>query len=78
MLQREIPEHVNIAVATAANAAKVPVFQDMGGADRPISDELLAMLTLVSPNLSELERMTGMPTGTEEEILQAARSIQAR
>jgi len=78
LLQREIPEHVNVAVATAANAAKVPVFQDMGGADRPISDELLKMLALVSPNLSELERMTGMPTSTEEEILQAARSIQAR
>ena len=42
LLQREIPEHVNVALAKAAAAARVPVLQDVGGEDRPISDEQLA------------------------------------
>ncbi len=38
MLQREIPEYVNEALAAAAHKAGVTVFQDVGGDDRPISD----------------------------------------
>ena len=34
MLQREVPEHVNAAVAAAAASAGVPVLQDVGGEDR--------------------------------------------
>ena len=34
MLQREVPEHVNAAVAVAAASAGVPVLQDVGGEDR--------------------------------------------
>lgn len=72
LLQREIPESVNIEVAKIAQAAGVPVVLDVGGEEGAISDELLGALTVVSPNETELARITGMPTGNEAEIVQAA------
>lgn len=39
--------------------------------------ELLPLVTLVTPNLPELETLTGLPTGTEKERLQAARTLAA-
>lgn len=78
LLQREVPEHVNEAYAAAAHALGVPVIQDVGGEDRPISDSLLALLDFLSPNESELARLTGLPTDTEADVIAAARSLTAR
>ena len=78
LLQREIPEHVNEALAKAAQEHNVPVMQDIGGEDRSISDAMLRCCTYVSPNKPELERLTGMPVGTEEQVIAAARSLQSR
>jgi len=78
MLQREIPEHVNVFVAEVAASLGIPLFQDAGGADRPISDSLLAQVTFITPNLSELARLTGLPTDTDDNIVKAARSLQGR
>ncbi|GAX73589.1 hypothetical protein CEUSTIGMA_g1040.t1 [Chlamydomonas eustigma] len=79
MLQREIPEEVNEAVAEAAKAEGVLVLQDVGGEDRLISDKLLNLVDFLCPNESELQRMTGgMPTHTEGLVIEAARSLQAR
>src|SRR5262245_50448802 len=39
--------------------------------------ELLPLATLVTPNLPELEALTGLATGTEEERLAAARALAA-
>ncbi|KAK3249876.1 hypothetical protein CYMTET_40717 [Cymbomonas tetramitiformis] len=78
LLQREIPERVNLLAAAAAHAANVPVFQDIGGEDRSISDEMLALVTFVSPNLSELQRLTGLPADTDAEVLAAAAMLQRR
>lgn len=75
MLQREIPEHVNLAVATAASKAGIPIVQDVGGADRPISKEILKLVDFLAPNESELQRLTNMPTSTEEQVLAAAREL---
>jgi len=72
LLQREIPEAVNIEVAKIAQAAGVPVVLDVGGQEGEISPELLARLTVVSPNETELARITGMPTDTEAQIGAAA------
>ena len=58
LLQREVPEEVNEALAAAAHRAGVPVLQDAGGDDRPISDALLRLLTYICPNESELGRHT--------------------
>lgn len=72
LLQREIPDSVNIQVAKAARSAGVPVILDAGGVDSPIPAELLKYLDILSPNESELARLTGMPTESFEQISQAA------
>ncbi|GAB4822855.1 hypothetical protein N2152v2_009901 [Parachlorella kessleri] len=78
LLQREVPEHVNEAVAAAAAAAGVPVLQDVGGEDRPLSDALLSHIDYLAPNESELGRLTGLPTATQAQALTAAASLTAR
>eukprot|EP00879_Flechtneria_rotunda_P013469 GHRR01014063.1.p1 GENE.GHRR01014063.1~~GHRR01014063.1.p1 ORF type:complete len:365 (+),score=170.54 GHRR01014063.1:1194-2288(+) len=76
LLQREIPEFVNLQVAKAAAAAGVPVVLDAGGMDAPIADELLQHLTVISPNETELQRLTGLPVSSEQQLLAAAASLQ--
>lgn len=75
MLQREVPEDVNLAVAEAAVAAGVPVLLDVGGEDRPITDKMLRLVDYLAPNESELQRLTGMPTSNEEQVIAAATSL---
>lgn len=78
LLQREVPETVNLAAAQAAAAAGVPVVLDAGGADAPLPAAILPLLAVLSPNETELARLTGMPTGDEAEVLAAARALQAQ
>jgi len=78
LLQREIPEQINEIVAKLAHEAGVPVMQDVGGEDRPISDSLLKILTYISPNLTELRRLTMQAVETDDDIIKAAKSLQAR
>lgn len=80
LLQREIPEFVNEYLAKMAFNAGVPIFQDIGGEDRSIRNEHLAMVDFISPNLSELQRLVGATEPLEDDasIIEAARSLQAR
>jgi ribokinase len=78
LLQREIPDSVNLAAARAARTAGVPVVLDCGGDDTPLPTELLALIDVVSPNESELARLTGLPTEDDDAVLAAARWLQAR
>jgi ribokinase len=78
LLQREVPEAVNLAAAEAAHAAGVPVVLDAGGAEGPLPAALLRLLTVLSPNETELARLTDLPTGTDDEVLTAARQLQAQ
>jgi ribokinase len=71
LLQREIPDFVNLQVAKAARSAGVPVILDAGGVDAAIPAELLKFVDILSPNESELARLTNMPTETFEQITQA-------
>ncbi|MCL7043617.1 hypothetical protein MKW94_019173 [Papaver nudicaule] len=71
LLQREIPDSVNIQVAKAARSAGVPVILDTGGMEGPIPVELLTHVDILSPNETELARLTGMPTESFEQISQA-------
>lgn len=71
LLQREIPDSVNIQVAKAARSAGIPVILDAGGMDAPLPPELLSFVDILSPNESELSRLTGMPTETFEQINKA-------
>ena len=75
MLQREVPEEVNLAIAEAAVAAGVPVLLDIGGEDRPITDKMLRLVDYLCPNESELQRLTEMPTATEEQVITAAKTL---
>ncbi|PNH07921.1 Ribokinase [Tetrabaena socialis] len=77
LLQREIPESVNLEVALLAKAAGVPVFLDAGGVEGPIAPALLACLDVLSPNETELARLTGLPTEGEEQVRAAAESLMA-
>ncbi|KAJ8767814.1 hypothetical protein K2173_020754 [Erythroxylum novogranatense] len=72
LLQREIPDSVNIQVAKAAKSAGVMVILDAGGMDAPLPEELLNAVDMFSPNETELGRITGMPTEGYEQISQAA------
>ena len=76
MLQREIPEAVNLIAARAARAAGVPVILDLGGEDSPLSPELLDNISILSPNENELQRITSMPTDTDTQAVEAARALQ--
>ena len=78
MLQMEVPQYVNEIVAQAAHEAGIPVFQDVGGADNELTRAHLQKCTFLSPNLSELKRLTKLDTGSDEDILKAAKSLQAR
>lgn len=78
LLQREIPEAVNIEVAKLASSAGVTVVLDCGGADADVDPELLKHLTIISPNESELANLTGMPTENKEQVEAAARKVQEK
>lgn len=72
LLQREIPEDVNLRVAQVCRQHGIPVFLDAGGMATPISEELLPLLSVISPNETELARLTGMETDQEERVREAA------
>ena len=75
LLQQEVPEAVNEEVAAVAAAASVAVFLDVGGEERPISDEMLRRVDFLTPNLTELARLTGMSVDTECEVTVAAENL---
>jgi sugar/nucleoside kinase (ribokinase family) len=77
LLQREVPEAVNVAFARAAAVAGVPVLLDAGGEDSPLGPPLIGLVDYVAPNELELLRLTGLPTGTRSEALAAARALRA-
>jgi len=53
----------------------VPVVLDVGGVEGPIWDELLRCLAVLSPNETELQRVTDLPTGNMDEIKAAAQLL---
>uniref|UniRef100_A0A1D1Z2G5 Ribokinase n=1 Tax=Anthurium amnicola TaxID=1678845 RepID=A0A1D1Z2G5_9ARAE len=71
LLQREIPDWVNIQVAEAAKSAGVPVILDAGGMEGPIPVDLLNLVDIFSPNETELARLTGLPTETFGQLSEA-------
>ncbi|ONK68573.1 uncharacterized protein A4U43_C05F13480 [Asparagus officinalis] len=68
LLQREVPDRVNVLAARAAKKSGVPVILDVGGVESPIPKELMDCVDILSPNETELARLTGMPTESFEEI----------
>eukprot|EP00823_Brevimastigomonas_motovehiculus_P004253 TRINITY_DN2747_c0_g1_i1.p1 TRINITY_DN2747_c0_g1~~TRINITY_DN2747_c0_g1_i1.p1 ORF type:complete len:342 (-),score=79.32 TRINITY_DN2747_c0_g1_i1:66-1064(-) len=79
LLQREIPDYINEQVAAEAYKAHIPVFLDMGGHDLPLSTAILPHLFCISPNETELARLTnGMKTESTEECIAAMKVVQER
>lgn len=56
----------------------MPVFLDAGGVDAPLAPQLLAAVSVLSPNETELARLSGQPTGTMEQVQAAAQALQAQ
>lgn len=78
LLQREVPDRVNLAAAAAAKAAGVPIVVDAGGVDAPIPAALLEAADYLCPNESELARLTRMPTSTDDEAVAAGLELVAQ
>ncbi len=83
MLQREVPEHVNVAAARLAHALGTPVFMDVGGTDAPLDPALLPYLTVIAPNESELTFISGVKTERGGKlqmglVRQAVRTLKAK
>ena len=78
MLQCEIPAHVNECAGRVAATKHIPVFQDMGGEDRALSGEHMQNCAIISPNESELRRLTNRTVETDEEVVMAAKALQAQ
>ncbi|KAL6006371.1 hypothetical protein ACLOJK_037322 [Asimina triloba] len=55
-----------------ARSAAVPVILDAGGMEGDIPEELLNSVDILSPNETELARLTGLPTETFEQVTEAA------
>ena len=83
MLQREIPEKVNLLVATYCRHflkqfGTVNVVLDGGGEDRPISSEMLELCDYIMPNEIELRRLVksfNNSASTYDEILSSTDSL---
>ena len=58
-----------------ASAAGVPVILDAGGVDTVLPQEILPHLSILSPNESELSRITGVNVTSEAEAERAARQL---
>lgn len=75
-MQREIPEAVNIEAAKVAKANNAITILDIGGADSPLSDDLLKLLDYVSPNQTELQRLAAaIPGGPEANMTEEEKKM---
>ena len=45
-----MPEYVNVVAARTAKEAGTLVILDVGGRDEPLSEELLSLIDIISPN----------------------------
>ena len=80
MLQREVPERVNVIAATVAREIGVrTIVLDAGGSFDAADEALLALVDYVAPNESELAGMAGMRveevSSGDEAVVKAARIV---
>ncbi|CAI5515146.1 unnamed protein product [Closterium sp. Naga37s-1] len=78
LLQRELPDDVNAEAAELAGAAGVPVVVDMGGMDGPLPDVMVRRVAVMSPNETELSRLTGLPVSSIPDAEKAALTLLAK
>lgn len=59
MLQREVPDDVNLYAVKLAKELGVEVIFDVGGSDAEFKNDLIHYIDIISPNETELERILG-------------------
>jgi len=67
-MQREVPENINIQACKIAKNHRALTVLDVGGVDKPITNELLSLLDIISPNKTELKRICGKELDFSDEI----------
>lgn len=77
MCQLENPQDVIVAGLRLASKHGCTIILDPAPA-RALEDDVLALCDYITPNETELEILTGMPVGTIEEAVCAARTLIAR
>jgi ribokinase len=77
VLQREIPEEINVKACKIAKESGVKIILDMGGADTPLTTELLSLLDIISPNKTELRRILNREINTKDkdELIKAVEEM---
>jgi ribokinase len=68
LLQREVPEFVNLMLAERAHHNGITVLQDIGGEDRDMSNEMMSYCDYIMPNLTELRRLVKSFVDTAVEV----------
>lgn len=68
LLQREVPEFVNLILAKCANQNGIIVLQDVGGEERDMTEEMMSLCDYLMPNLTELNRLVKSFDGTAVEV----------
>jgi len=68
LLQREIPEYVNVIAARVAKEAGTMVILDVGGRDELLSHDLLEDIDIISPNETELERVIHKKVASDDSL----------
>lgn len=66
MLQREVPDSINLQAALYARSKGKLVILDAGGKLGPVSDELLGAIDVLSPNSVEIEEISGVKGNVDE------------
>ena len=77
LLQLEVSVELSLRAARLAAQSKVPVILDPGPV-RPVPDELLAGLSVITPNETEAEALVGYPVAGPESARSAAHDLLAR
>jgi len=77
LLQLESPMETLELAAREARSAGVQVILNPAPA-QPLSDALLANLTMITPNETEAEMLTGVKVETEADALQAAKALHGK
>jgi len=77
LMQLETPLETVRAAARIARARGIPVILNPAPA-RPLGDDLLGSVSVITPNESEAEMLTGIKFGTEADAKQAAAALRAR
>lgn len=71
LLQREIPDEVNLHATVYAKTLNKLVIMDAGGKEGMLPQELLRKIDVFSPNVTELERISGVKGNVQD----AARTL---